>query len=138
MLNYALQLKTTSVHLNFNLYMLCAHAQSLQLCPTLCNPMHSSPPGSSVFGILQARILEWVAMPSSWGSSWPKDRTCISCISCIVGGFFTYVLNSVIFLCSTWDLCLCTVICNMSLDIFISYITCFSTLGYHSPMPSII
>ena len=138
MLNYALQLKTTSVHLNFNLYMLCVHAQSLQLCPTLCNPMHSSPPGSSVLGILQARILEWVAMPSSWGSSWPKDWICISCISCIVGGFFTYVLNSVIFLCSTWDPCLCTVIYNMSLDIFISYITCFSTLGYHSPMLSII
>ena len=38
-----------------------------QPCPTLCNPMDSSPPGSSVHGILQARILEWVAMPSSRG-----------------------------------------------------------------------
>ena len=44
-------------------------AQSLQLCPTLCDPMDCSPPGSSVHGILQARILEWVAMPSSRGSS---------------------------------------------------------------------
>ena len=40
-------------------------AKLLQLCPTLCDPMDHSPPGSSVHGILQARILEWVAMPSS-------------------------------------------------------------------------
>ena len=51
------------------------HAQSLQLCPTLCNPMDCSLPASSVHGILQARILEWVAMPSSWGSSQPRDQT---------------------------------------------------------------
>ena len=43
------------------------HAKSLQSCPTLCNPMDCSPPGSSVHGILQARILVWVAMPSSSG-----------------------------------------------------------------------
>ena len=43
--------------------------QSLQSCLTLCNPMDCSPPGSSVCGILQARILKWVAMPSSRGSS---------------------------------------------------------------------
>ena len=43
----------------------CMHAKSLQSCPTLCDPMDCSPPGSSVHGILQARILEWVAMPSS-------------------------------------------------------------------------
>ena len=47
------------------------HAKSLQLCPTLCNPMDCSPPGSSVHGILQARILEWVAISSSRGSSPP-------------------------------------------------------------------
>ena len=40
------------------------HAKSLQLCPTLCDPMDCSPPGSSVHGILQSRILAWVAMPS--------------------------------------------------------------------------
>ena len=61
------------------------HAQSLQLCPTLCDPMDHGPPGS-VHGILQARILEQVAMPSSRGSSPPRDQTCISCIA---GGFFT-------------------------------------------------
>ena len=48
--------------------------KSLQLCLTLCDPMDSSPPGSSVHGILQARILEWVAMPSSRGFSQPRDR----------------------------------------------------------------
>ena len=44
---------------------------SLQSCLTLCNPMDCSPPGSSVHGVLQARTLEWVAMPSSRGSSNP-------------------------------------------------------------------
>ena len=43
-----------------------------ELCLTLCNPMDCSPPGSSVHGILQARILEWVAIPFSRVSSWPK------------------------------------------------------------------
>ena len=56
-------------------------AKSLQSCPTLFDPMN--PPGSSVHGILQARILEWVAMPSSRGSSPPRDETCISYVSCI-------------------------------------------------------
>ena len=64
----------------------CLCAQSLQLCPTLCNPMDCSPPGFSVHGILQARTLEWVAMSSSRGSSCPRDQTCISCIAC---KFFT-------------------------------------------------
>ena len=50
-----------------------------QLCWTLCDPMGCSPPGSSVHGILQARILEWVAMPSSKGSSQRMDRTQVSC-----------------------------------------------------------
>ena len=44
------------------------------------NPVDRSPPGSSVHGILQARILEWVAMPSSRGSSWPRDRTWGPCL----------------------------------------------------------
>ena len=51
------------------------HAKSLQSGPTLCEPMGCCPPGSSAHGILQARILEWVAMPSSRGSSQPKDQT---------------------------------------------------------------
>ena len=46
-------------------------------------PCDCSPPGSSVHGNLQARILEWVAISSSRGSSWPRDQTCVSCVSCI-------------------------------------------------------
>ena len=57
-----------------------------QLCQTLCDPMDCSPPGSSVHGILQARILEWVIIPFSKGSSRPRDQTQVSCIA---GRFFT-------------------------------------------------
>ena len=51
-----------------------------QLYPTLCNPKNGSPTGSSVHRILQAIILEWVAIPFSRGSSWPRNRTQVSCI----------------------------------------------------------
>ena len=51
----------------------------------LCDPMDCSLPRSSVHGILQARILECVALPSSRGSSWPRCRTHVSCVSCIGG-----------------------------------------------------
>ena len=54
-----------------------------QLCPTLCSPMDCSLPGSSVHGISQARILEWVAISYPRASSQPRDRTCIFCVSCI-------------------------------------------------------
>ena len=47
--------------------------KSLQSCPTLCDPMDCSQPGSSVHGTLQVRTLEWVTMPSSRGSSQPRD-----------------------------------------------------------------
>ena len=50
---------------------------------TLCDPMDCSLPGTSAHGVLQARILEWVAMPSSRGSFWPRDWTHISDVSCI-------------------------------------------------------
>ena len=52
-----------------------------QSCQTLCKPMDCSMPGFSVHGILQARILKWVAMPSSRGSSWLRDRTHVCYIS---------------------------------------------------------
>ena len=63
-------------------------ARSLQPFPTLCDPMDCSPPSSSVHGILQARILEWVAVPSSRESSWLRDQTYLSCGSCMAGRFF--------------------------------------------------
>ena len=59
---------------------LCLVTQS---CPTLCNPTDCSPPDSSVHGILQARILEWVTMLSSRGSSQPRDQTHVSNVSSI-------------------------------------------------------
>ena len=55
----------------------------------LCNPMHCSPSGSSVHRILQARILEWLAMPSSRASSWPRGWTRVSYVSALAGGFLT-------------------------------------------------
>ena len=58
-------------------------AKSLQSCPTLCDPMDWSSPGSSVRGIFQARILEWISMSFSRGSSQPRDQTCFASISCI-------------------------------------------------------
>ena len=61
----------------------CTRAKSLQLCQTLCDPVDCSPLGFSVHGILQARILEWVAVSSSRGSSQPRDQTRISYVSCI-------------------------------------------------------
>ena len=64
-------------------------AKSLPSCPTLCDPMDCSPPDSSIQGIIQAGILEWVAMSSSRGSSPPRDQTHISHGSCTAGGFFT-------------------------------------------------
>ena len=51
----------------------------IQSCPTLCNPMDYSWPGSSVYGIFQARILEWVAISLSRGSSQSRDWTQVSC-----------------------------------------------------------
>ena len=58
-------------------------AKLLQSCPTLCDPMDCSPPGSSAHGVIQARILEWVTKPSSRGSSWPRDQTHFSYVFCI-------------------------------------------------------
>ena len=56
------------------------------LCPTLCDPMDYSPPGSSVLGIFQARVPEWVAISCSRGSSLPRDY---SWVFCIAGEFLT-------------------------------------------------
>ena len=58
----------------------------VQSCPTLWDTMGCSPLGSSDHRILQARILEWIAIPFSRRSSWPRDRTQVSCI---IGRFFT-------------------------------------------------
>ena len=70
-------------------HLACVRPKSLQSRLTLCNFMDSSPPGSSVCGILQGRILEWVVMLSSRGSSRPRDQNPVSCGSCLVVGFLT-------------------------------------------------
>ena len=63
---------------------MCVHVcKLLQSCPTPCGPMNGSLLGSSVHGILQARILEWVAMPTSRGPSQPRDQTHVSYVFCI-------------------------------------------------------
>ena len=64
----------------------CMCVRVTRSCLTLCDPMDCSPPGSSVHGVLQARILERVVIPFSRGSSWLKDQTQVSCIA---GIFFT-------------------------------------------------
>ena len=69
--------------------LLCLSAQS---CPTLCNPMDCSPPGFSVHGIFQARMLEWVAVTFSKRSS---QIQVLNCVYCIGDGFFTH--------CVTWE-----------------------------------
>ena len=74
---------TALVFLHSNYHFLCAHAKLLQSCWTHCNPIVCSPLGSSVYGILQARILEWVAMVSSKRSFQSKRQTHISYVSCI-------------------------------------------------------
>ena len=73
----------------YNMYPLCVCVPSCFSHVTLCDPMDCSPPGSLVHGILQARILEWVPMPSSKESFWPGDRIRVSCSSCVALGFFT-------------------------------------------------
>ena len=67
-----------SLWLCFSVYVCVLVAKS---CLTLCDPMDCGPPGSSVHGMLQARILEWVAILFSRGSSRPRDRTWVSCMA---------------------------------------------------------
>ena len=64
----------------------CPQVSVAQSCRTLCDPLGCSPPGSSVPGVLQARILEWVAVSFSRGSSQPRNQTQVSCM---VGRFYT-------------------------------------------------
>ena len=82
--------------------------KSIQLCPTLCDPVNSSQPGFSVHGILQSRILECVVVPSSRRSSQPRDQTCLLTSPALTGRFFTTS--------TTWEAlsdinCVCRYIC---------------------------
>ena len=75
----------------------CVGAKSLQLCPTLCNPMDCNTPGSPVRGILQARILEWVAMPSPGDLPDPGIELASLMSPALAGGFFATG--------ATWEAC---------------------------------
>ena len=88
--------KNNNIVIHICMLFLCC----VQSCLTLCNPMDYSLPASLVHGILQARILEWVFISSSRGSSQPKDQTQVSCIpsigrqslhQCHVGSLYIYV-----------------------------------------------
>ena len=68
------------------MYLPCVCGSVAQLCLTLCDPMDCSLPGPSAHGIFQARILEWIVIPFSRGSSRPRGQTRVSCIA---GRFFT-------------------------------------------------
>ena len=73
---------------------MCVCAKSFQSCLTLCNPMDHNLPGSSVHGILQARILEWVAWPSSRGSSHLGIKPRSLTFPALAGEFFTISTTS--------------------------------------------
>ena len=64
----------------YYIYTILSESEVAQSCPTLCVPIDCSPPGSSVHGIFQAGVLEWVAISFSRGSSRPRDRSRVSCI----------------------------------------------------------
>ena len=78
---------STHKHIHYSLCACVLHCFSG--ARLFADPIDCSPPGSSVRGILQERILERVDMPSSQGSLWARDRTCLSCDSCTAGWFFT-------------------------------------------------
>ena len=75
---------------------LCCCCLVTKLSPAVCDPMKYSLPGSSVHGISQVRILEWVAMPSSRGSSWPRYLTQVFCIARFI--FYCWATRE------TWEL----------------------------------
>ena len=110
------------------------HARLLQSCPTLCDTMDCSPPGSSVYGILQARTLERGAILSSRRSR-SRDLTCDPCISCIAGRFFTHWANQeallwilaatdiIYYFCSLFKFYTCGIKCNL----LVHSASCFQT-----------
>ena len=99
--------------------LMCTRARA-QSSPTLCNPMDCSPPGSSVHGILQARILEWVALPSSRRSSSPRDQN-VAFLRLLRGRWILYH-------CTTWE---ALEVSLLILGLNPRFHRAFSTEGYH-------
>ena len=73
----------------------CVCALCAQSCPTICDQLGCSPLGSSLSGIFQARILQWVSISFSRGSSQPRDQTHVSCVSCIG--------RQILYQCTIWE-----------------------------------
>ena len=90
----------TSIHTHIHTYVSVLVAP----CPALCDPMDCSLLGSSIHGILQARILEWVAIRFSRGSSWPRDQTRVSCSA---GKFITAICIPQVCRYSSVCICMC-------------------------------
>ena len=117
--------------------MCCVCAKSLQSCPTLCDPVDCSLPDSSVHRILQAKILEWVAISFSRGSSKPRDQTHISMFPALAGRFFTtsateyYINNRILVILSLLS---DTYVCTQSLQ---SCPTLCNPMDYSSPGSSV-
>ena len=84
-------------------YVWCVWCSVTKLCPALCYPMHWRPPGSSVHGIFLARILEWVAISFSRGSSWLRDWIHVSCLG-----------RRILYHWATWEALLKYLICDVS------------------------
>ena len=105
------------------LYCLESESEVAQSCPTLCNPMDCSLPGFSVHGIFQARVLEWVAISFSRGSSQPRDRTWVFHI---VGRRFT--------LWATREAPYCRGVKLNILSTFIHHILCLAVLKFFAPL----
>ena len=96
-----------------------------QSCWTLCGHMDCSPPGSSVHGIFQARILEWVAVPTSRGSSQPRDQTHISCIG-----------RQILYHWTTWEALMytCLGVCMLSCFSHVWLFTTLWTVAHQAPL----
>ena len=93
----------------FSWFCCCLSPQS---CPTLFHLMDHNLPGSSVQGNSQIRILEWIAISFFWGSSWPRDQTCFSCLavdSLLLSQLGSHYLS--IYLCLSIHVILCVCVC---------------------------
>jgi len=92
--------------------------KSLQLCLTICDPMDWSLLGSSVHGILQAKVLEWIDIPFSRGSSQLRDQTCVSCIG-------RQILNHFVCVHACMCVCVCVCVCVCIQVYILVYLICW-------------
>ena len=109
-IHLSIQSVSLSIFHVYNLSSICIYVCA-QSCLTHFNHVNYSPPGSSVHGISQARILEWIAMPSSRGSSRCKDQACVSCVYCIKSEFLPHWAIQAIYLPFLSSMCLWSFIC---------------------------